>query len=103
MLSENSHSSVWGYEEEKGSREENEVVERGSEMCSEKEKVMYKRLLDAGTVEAKQMYNKAKLVAKNAVRRAKNEEWVKLGRELEKDASSNQQRFWAKVNGSRRT
>ena len=36
------------------------------------------------------MYNKAKLVAKNAVRRVKNEEWVKLGRELEKDASSNQ-------------
>ena len=26
-----------------------------------------------------------------------------MGRELEKDASSNQQRFWAKVNGSRRT
>ena len=49
------------------------------------------------------MYNKAKLVAKNAVRRTKNEEWIKLGRELEKDASSNQQRFWAKVNGSRRT
>ena len=44
-------------------------------------------------------------MAKNAVtvRRAKNEEWVNLGRELEKDASSNQQRFWAKVNGSRRT
>ena len=38
-------------------------------------------------------------MAKNAVRRAKNEEWVKL----EKDASRNQQRFWAKVNGSRRT
>ena len=66
-------------------------------------KVMYKRLLDTGTVEAKQMYNKAKLVAKNAVRRANNEEWVKLGRKLEKNASSNQQRFWAKVNGSRRT
>ena len=26
-----------------------------------------------------------------------------MGKELEKDASSNQQRFWAKVNGSRRT
>ena len=64
---------------------------------------MYKRLLDTGTVEAKQMYNKAKSVAKNAVRRANNEEWVKLGRELEKNASSNQQRFCAKVNGSRRT
>ena len=68
-----------------------------------RKKVMYKRLLDTGTVEAKQMYNKAKLEAKNAVRRAKNEEWVKLGRELEKDASRNQQKFWAKVNGSRRT
>ena len=37
------------------------------------------------------------------IRRAKNEEWMELGRELEKDASGNQQRFWAKVNKCRRT
>ena len=36
LLSEDSHSSVWGYEEEKESSEENELVERGSEVCSEK-------------------------------------------------------------------
>ena len=41
---------------------------------------MYKRLLDTDTVEAKQMYNKAKSEAKNAVRRAKNEEWVSWGK-----------------------
>ena len=43
-----------------------------------KKKVMYKMLLDISTIEAKQMYNEAKLEAKSmyakyAVRRAKNE------------------------------
>ena len=72
-------------------------------MCSEKKKVMYKRLLDIGTKEAKQMYNNVKLKAENVVRKAKNEEWMELRREMEKDNSGNQQRFWAKVNESRRT
>ena len=37
------------------------------------------------------------------VRRAKNEEWVQFGKELIKDAKGNQQRFWARLNESRRT
>ena len=47
------------------------------------------------------MYNEAKLEAKKVVRKAKNEEWVQLGKELEKDAKGNQRRLWARVNGSR--
>ena len=37
------------------------------------------------------------------VRRAKNEEWVQFGKELEKNAKGNQQRFWARLNNSRTT
>lgn len=46
---------MWGCEEEKGSDEENKVVECGGKVRSET--VMYKTLLDTGTEEAKQMYN----------------------------------------------
>ena len=48
------------------------------------------------------MYNEAKLEARKVVRKAKNEEWVQFGKELEKDAKGNQRRFWARVNGSKR-
>ena len=51
-----------------------------------KKKLMYKRLLDTGTEDARSHYNEAKVEAKRVVRRAKNEEWVQLERELEKDA-----------------
>ena len=50
---------------------------------------MYRRLLDLGTEEAKKKYNEAKTEAKRVVRRAKNEEWVQLERELEKFGSGN--------------
>ena len=65
-----------------------------------RKKVMYRRLLDLGTEEAKK-YNEAKTEAKRVVRRAKSEECVQLGRELEKDVSGNPQRFWARINGRR--
>ena len=65
-----------------------------------KKKLMYRRLLDTGTEESRREYNEAEVEAKRAVRRAKNEEWVQLGRELEKDASGNQRSFWARVSGS---
>ena len=58
--------------------------------------------MDTGTKEAKQMYNEAKLEARKVVRKAKNEEWVQFGKELEKDDKGNQRRFWARVNGSKR-
>ena len=49
------------------------------------------------------MYKEVKLEAKKVFRKAKNEEWVQLGKELEKDARGNQKRFWAKVNENRRS
>ena len=39
-----------------------------------RKKVMYRRLMDLGTEEAKKKDNEAKTVAKKVVRRAKNEE-----------------------------
>ena len=41
-----------------------------------KKKMMYRRLLDTGTEEAKQLYKDAKLEVKKVVRNAKNEEWT---------------------------
>ena len=68
-----------------------------------KNEVLYRRLLDTGIKEAKQLYKEVKLEAKKVVRKAKNEEWVQLGNGLEKDARGNQRRFWAKVNENRRS
>ena len=62
---------------------------------------MYMRLLDTGTKDARSHYNEAKVEAKRVVRRTKNEEWVQLGKELEKGAWGDQWRFWARVNGSK--
>ena len=59
-------------------------------------KMLYRRLLVTGMKEAKQMYNKAKLETRKVVRKAKNEEWVQLGKELEKDAKGNQRSFLGK-------
>ena len=57
--------------------------------------------MDTGTEDARRHYNEAKVEAKRVVRRDKNEEWVQLERELEKDAWGDQRRFWASVNGSK--
>ena len=46
-------------------------------------------------------YNEAKVESRRVVRRAKDEEWVQLGRKLEKDAWGNEWRFWTRVNGSK--
>ena len=43
--------------------------------------------------EAERQYNEAKMEAKRMVRKAKNEDRMCLGRELEKDACGNQRRF----------
>ena len=59
-----------------------------------KQKLTYRRLLDTGTEEERREYNEAKVEARRSVRRAKNEEWVQFGRELEKDASGNQRMGW---------
>ena len=67
-----------------------------------RKKLLYKRYLDKDTEEAKRLYNEAKTEANRVVRKAKNEECMRLGRELEKDAWGNQRRFWASVNGNKK-
>ena len=49
------------------------------------------------TDESRQRDVEAKREAKRVVRRAKNEEWIDLGRELEADAQGGQKWFWLKV------
>ena len=68
-----------------------------------RKKLLYKKMLDVGTDEARERYSEAKLEAKRVVRKAKNEEWVQLGRELEKEAVNNQRKFWRRVNEHRRS
>ena len=55
-----------------------------------RKKMLYKMLLNTGSDEARQRYNEAKTEARRAVRKAKNNEWVQLGRELEWEAAGNQ-------------
>ena len=71
------------------------------ESAVRRKKVMYRRLLDLGTEEAKTNYKEAKAEAKRVARRAKNEEWVQLGRELERDVGGNPRRFWARIKAGR--
>ena len=75
-----------------------------NEECAvRRKKVLYRRLLDSGTEEAKQLYIGAKQEVKRVVRNATNKEWEQLGKELEKDAKGNLRSFWARVNKSRRS
>ncbi len=52
------------------------------------------------TSESRDEYLRAKREVRDAVRKAKNEEWVKLGELLQSDFSQNQRRFWARVRTS---
>ena len=60
-------------------------------------KVAYRKMLEVETEEARQRYMEAKREAKKVVRRAKNEEWYDLGKEMEADAQGGQKRFWSKL------
>ena len=73
---------------EKRSRWWNEVRE-----LVRKKKLIYRRVLDTGTKDARRHYSEAKVEAKRVVKRTKNEEWVQLERELEKDAWGDHWRF----------
>ena len=66
-----------------------------------KKKLMYRRLLDTGSEDAGRHYNEITVEARIVVRRNKNDEWIQLGTELEKDAWGNKRRFWSRVNGSK--
>ena len=81
-------SSRWWNEEDK--------------LAVRKKKSLYKKFLDTDTDEVKRQYNEAKTEAKRVVGKAKNEEWMRLGRELEKDAWGNQRRFWDSGNGNKK-
>ena len=52
------------------------------------------------TSESRDEYLRSKREARYAVRKANNEEWVKLGESLQNDFSQNQRRFWARVRRS---
>lgn len=60
-------------------------------------KAAYKRLLNQGSEEAKLAYNEAKKEAKSRVKKAKNDEWIRLGEQMEKDAKGMQRRFWSRI------
>ena len=60
-------------------------------------KLAYRRLLNQGSEEARLAYNEATKEAKVRVRKAQNEEWIRLGEEMEKHAKGMQKRFWSRV------
>ena len=68
-----------------------------------RKKILYKEMLNADTEEARQRYSEAKSEARRVVRKAKNEEWVQFGREMEKEAIGNQQKFWMRVKEDKRS
>ena len=53
--------------------------------------------MEVETEESRQRYVEAKREANEVVRRAKNEEWIDVGRELEVDAQGRQKRFWSRL------
>lgn len=60
-------------------------------------KLAYKRMLSQGTEGARLAYKEPKKEAKSSVRRAKNEEWIRLGEEMERDSKRSQRSFWASI------
>ena len=67
-----------------------------------RKKILYKEMLNADTEEARQRHSEAKSEARRVVRKARNEEWVQFGREMEKEAIGNQRKFWMRVKEDRR-
>ena len=67
------------------------------EVAVKSKKEAYKRWLQVKTENAKEVYLKAKRAASHTVRKAKNEEWKKIGETLQGDFQHNQRRFWAKI------
>ena len=60
-------------------------------------KIVYRKMLEVETDESRQRYVEATREAKQVVGRAKNEEWIDLGGELEADAQGGQKQFWSEV------
>ena len=70
------------------------------EAAIRKKEMAYKRWLQVKTEEAKEMYLEAKKEAKQVVRKAKNEEWIKFGESLQVDFVKNQRNLWGKIRGT---
>ena len=66
------------------------MVEQGSEESCGYKEIAYRKMLEVETDESRQKYVEAKREAKRVVRRAKNEEWIDPGRELEAVAQGGQ-------------
>ena len=60
---------------------------------------MYNRALGEKSERAWEDYKKASKEAKRVVREAKEEDWLRCGKELQKSFLENRRAFWKKVNG----
>ena len=78
------------------------VEQRGVESVIRRKKMLHKMLLQHYTSERKEEYRKVKVEAKRLVRKAKNEEWAKLGERMEKSLMANQREFWRWIKVSRK-
>ena len=67
------------------------------EAAIRKKKTAYKKWLQVKTKEAREMHLEAKKEAKQVVRKAKNEEWIKFGESLQIDFVKNQRNVWGKI------
>ena len=67
------------------------------ELSVRKKKLAFKRWLQLKTTEAKEEYLRAKRAAGHEVRKAKNDEWRRLGESLQGDYIHDQKRFWASI------
>ena len=63
-----------------------------------KKKDMYKKALGEGSDRAWEDSKVAKKEAKRVVREAKEADWVRCGKQLQKNFLENQRGFWKKVN-----
>ena len=66
-------------------------------MAIRKKKLMYTRWMQIRSLEAKENYKQAKKEAREVVRRAKDNEWMELGRSLQQDYQKKQRVFWQRL------
>ena len=70
---------------------------REVEGAVKRKKEAFSRWLEVKSIEAKEEYRKAKRKASHVIRTAKNDEWRRLGEELEEDYQRGQGRFWMRI------
>ena len=84
---------VCGVRQSKGSRKRTRRWNDKIKEVVKQKKVAYLRWLQQKTVEAKEVYQKAKTNAWRVLRQAQNEEWAELGKFLQEDFQKNQRKF----------